>query len=91
VYTAIVPEDDKHNSTPKAPNYSVAELTCCLVYIMRCHVPLDKEVARPAPTACGIGLPQGVTIVDFKFLDEKSLLVLCSQKGMDQVAVRSRW
>ena len=31
--------------------------------------------------ACGLGLPDGVAIVDFKYLDDKSLLVLCSQKG----------
>lgn len=28
-----------------------------------------------------LGLPDGVAIVDLKFLDDKSLLVLCSQKG----------
>jgi anaphase-promoting complex subunit 4 len=28
-----------------------------------------------------LGLPNGVTIVDLKYLDDKSLLVLCGQKG----------
>ncbi|KAK4106231.1 hypothetical protein N658DRAFT_490835 [Parathielavia hyrcaniae] len=49
------------------------------VYIFRSRVPADNGGAGPASTACGIGLPQGVTIVDFKFLDDRYLMVLCSQ------------
>jgi anaphase-promoting complex subunit 4 len=39
--------------------------------------------------ACGLGLPQGVAIVDFSFLDDKSLLVLCSQKGQTSLPERT--
>ncbi|KAK4044627.1 anaphase-promoting complex, cyclosome, subunit 4-domain-containing protein [Parachaetomium inaequale] len=65
VFTAIASEDDKSK-----------------IYITRSDVPLDSAVSGPTSTrACGLGLPQGVVIVDFKYLDDKSLLVLCSQKG----------
>ncbi|KAK4123341.1 hypothetical protein N657DRAFT_646113 [Parathielavia appendiculata] len=50
------------------------------VYILRSHAPAETEATGPASTACGIGLPQGLTIVDFNFLDDKYLLVLCTQK-----------
>ncbi|KAL2261496.1 hypothetical protein VTK26DRAFT_4032 [Humicola hyalothermophila] len=64
VFTAIVPERDRSK-----------------IYLIRADMPIDNGVSgRVSLRACGLGLPGGVTIVDFKFLDGKSLLVLCSQK-----------
>ncbi|KAK4156712.1 anaphase-promoting complex, cyclosome, subunit 4-domain-containing protein [Chaetomidium leptoderma] len=66
VFTAIVPEDDKSR-----------------IYITRSLVPLVNGVSGPASTtACGLGLPEGVAIFDIKYLDDKTLLVLCGQKGV---------
>ncbi|KAK4139300.1 anaphase-promoting complex, cyclosome, subunit 4-domain-containing protein [Dichotomopilus funicola] len=64
VFTAIVPEDDKSK-----------------VYIIRSETPLGNSEGGPiSATACGLGLPDGVAIVDLKYLDDKSLLILCAQK-----------
>ncbi|KAL2181428.1 anaphase-promoting complex, cyclosome, subunit 4-domain-containing protein [Thermothelomyces heterothallicus CBS 202.75] len=69
VFTAVVLEDDKSR-----------------IYIVRSDVPLSGGVGEATATrACGLGLPDGATIVDFKFLDDKSLLVLCSQKGKESI------
>jgi len=57
-------------------------LTCYLVYLIRSEIPLGESQANaPSTSACGMGLPENVTVVDFKFLDE-SLLVLCHQRGL---------
>ncbi|KAL2024645.1 hypothetical protein VTK56DRAFT_6846 [Thermocarpiscus australiensis] len=64
VFTAIAPEDDKSK-----------------IYLIRADVSLDNGVSGSASTkACGLGLPDDATIVDFKYLDDKSLLVLCNRK-----------
>ncbi|KAK4235496.1 anaphase-promoting complex subunit 4 [Achaetomium macrosporum] len=55
------------------------------IYIIGSDVPLENSVGRPiSTTACGLGLPEGVSVVDFKFLDDKSLLILCGRSGMFQ-------
>lgn len=59
-----------------------SQLTYREVHIIRTDVPLGEAANTLTPTrACALGLPDGVTIVDLKYLDDKSLLVLCSQKG----------
>ncbi|KAL2164253.1 hypothetical protein VTH06DRAFT_3469 [Thermothelomyces fergusii] len=69
VFTAMVPEDDRTR-----------------IYIVRSDVPVGRGGVDNATTtatatrACGLGLPDGATIVDFKFLDDESLVVLCSQR-----------
>ncbi|KAK3295716.1 anaphase-promoting complex, cyclosome, subunit 4-domain-containing protein [Chaetomium fimeti] len=63
-FTAIVAEDDKSK-----------------ICIIRTDVPLEASANNPTSTrACVLGLPDGVTIVDLEYLDDKSLLVLCNRK-----------
>ncbi|KAK3333189.1 anaphase-promoting complex, cyclosome, subunit 4-domain-containing protein [Cercophora scortea] len=62
-YTAIVPESDKSK-----------------VYIIRTLVNISNGTSAVSPTeALGVELPKGITIVDFKFLDDMNLLMLCHQ------------
>ncbi|KAL2271452.1 hypothetical protein VTJ83DRAFT_823 [Remersonia thermophila] len=64
VFTAMTPEDDKGK-----------------IFLFRSLVPLGESLpSEPPTTACGLGLPDGVSIVDLEFLDDESLLVLCGQK-----------
>ncbi|KXX79069.1 Anaphase-promoting complex subunit 4 [Madurella mycetomatis] len=54
-----------------------------LVYLIRADIPIINGVSGPAlARACGFGVPVDTTIVDFRFLDDKSLLLLCSRGGM---------
>lgn len=56
------------------------------MYIIRSETPLGNTESGHASTiACGLGLPDGVAIVDLKFLDDKSLLILCAQKGKSRL------
>ncbi|KAL2125954.1 hypothetical protein VTI74DRAFT_2149 [Chaetomium olivicolor] len=57
----------------------VAENVKAKIYVMRSVVPLDGSNSPASTKACGIGLPKGTAIVDFRFLDNKSLLLLCSR------------
>lgn len=58
------------------------QLTRLAVYIIRSIVPLEDSVDQAVFTrARGLKIPENMTIVDFRYLDDKSLLVLCSQPG----------
>ncbi|GAB1320294.1 hypothetical protein MFIFM68171_10504 [Madurella fahalii] len=64
VFTALVPEDDKTK-----------------IYLIRADIPVSDGVSGAASTrTCGFGLPDDTTIVDFKYLDDKSLLLLCNRR-----------
>ncbi|AEO68807.1 uncharacterized protein THITE_2118487 [Thermothielavioides terrestris NRRL 8126] len=63
VFTALLPENDRTE-----------------IYVIRSDVAVENGVDRPSLTrACGFRLPQKATIVDFKYLDDETLLVLCSR------------
>jgi len=46
--------------------------------------------SRPFKTVCGLNLPAEGTIIDLKFLDDESLLVLCRLKGLFSAFAISR-
>lgn len=53
------------------------------VYLIRADIPIIDGVSGPAlARACGFELPVDAAIVDFRFLDDKSLLLLCNRGGM---------
>lgn len=57
--------------------------TWCVVYLVRTDIPRSNGVSGPASTTiCGLGITEDVTIIDFKFLDDTFLLVLCNRNGM---------
>ncbi|KAJ4304232.1 hypothetical protein N0V88_001845 [Collariella sp. IMI 366227] len=49
------------------------------IFIMQADVPLHNINASATTKSCGIALQNGTVIVDFQFLDDKSLLCLCSR------------
>ncbi|KAK4190457.1 anaphase-promoting complex subunit 4 [Podospora australis] len=67
MYTALVTEADKSS-----------------VYLFETNVSIVSGVSTPPhTTAYGVKFPKNTSIVDFSFLDEKSLLLLCHQKEKD--------
>ncbi|KAK4455960.1 anaphase-promoting complex subunit 4 [Podospora aff. communis PSN243] len=63
-FTCIVSEGDKDR-----------------VYLFRTTIPIVNGISGATSTeACSLVLPKDLSIVDFKFLDENALLVLCSAK-----------
>mgnify|MGYP001247372313 CR=1 FL=1 len=63
------------DSEPKTNKY--------LVLLVRTDTSVRDGRSGPvSSTACGLLLPSGLSIIDLKFLDEHSLLVLCEQKGV---------
>lgn len=84
MFTAMVSEADKSKSTFATLMIAMWRLTNTfgIVYLIRTGMLGNGAASPDSLRACGLGLPEGLTIVDFKFLDEKSLLVLCSQRGM---------
>ncbi|KAK3313486.1 anaphase-promoting complex, cyclosome, subunit 4-domain-containing protein [Apodospora peruviana] len=64
-YTAIVTENDK-----------------CQIYMFRTETPIVNGISGQTTTlVCRLDPPVDGAIVDFKFLDDRSLIVLCRQKG----------
>ncbi|KAK3692238.1 anaphase-promoting complex, cyclosome, subunit 4-domain-containing protein [Podospora appendiculata] len=60
-FTAIVPESDKSK-----------------VYLFRTLAHITNGISAVASTeVLGLELPKGITIIDFKFLDDLNLLILC--------------
>ncbi|KAK3368118.1 anaphase-promoting complex, cyclosome, subunit 4-domain-containing protein [Podospora didyma] len=63
-FTAIVPENDKAK-----------------IYLFKTTIPIINGISSPPSTrACGLNLPNGLVIVDFRFLNSRSLLLLCDSK-----------
>jgi len=52
-----------------------------VVYLFRTEMPIINGISgEPFTRGCGVVLPVGTSIVDFKYLDESGLLVLCHRK-----------
>lgn len=53
-----------------------------LVFIVRTVIPVANGTSGTASSsACGLAFPNGATVVDIKFMDDESLLVLSQLKG----------
>lgn len=53
------------------------------MYLFRTAIPIrNGKSGDTSTTTAGLELPRDVTILDFKFLDDSSLLILCSMKCM---------
>lgn len=57
-------------------------LILSVVFIVRTAIPVANGISgTSSSSACGLVLPNGATVVDIKFLDDESLLVLSQLKG----------
>lgn len=82
-FVATVPEGDKNKSMyPFLTLLYAQRLTLSLVFIVRTIIPVANGISgTTSSSACGLALPNGATVVDIKFLDDSSLLVLSQLKG----------
>ena len=90
-FVAISPEGDRnkgayrsHALGPLALRLTLlAFVHTIIVFIIRNGFPVVNGVSGPVTTtSCGLELPKETTVLDFKFLDDKTLLVLCQNQGM---------
>ncbi|KAK1781007.1 anaphase-promoting complex, cyclosome, subunit 4-domain-containing protein [Copromyces sp. CBS 386.78] len=70
-FVTTVPEDDKNK-----------------IFFIRTVIPVANGISgTPSSSACGLALPNGATVVDIKFLDDESLLVLSHLKDEQSPAL----
>ncbi|KAK3357076.1 anaphase-promoting complex, cyclosome, subunit 4-domain-containing protein [Lasiosphaeria hispida] len=73
VFTAVASESDRGK-----------------MYLFRTVIPIINGISgTPVASACSVSLPKDATIIDFKFLNDTALLVLCHRKdGPSPVLLR---
>jgi hypothetical protein len=86
MFTVIATQDDKSSGTQALELVArIWQLTsyCTVVYLFRSRTQIINGISGPvSTTACRVKLPREATLVDFKFLDDTGLLILCTQKGL---------
>ncbi|KAK4650360.1 hypothetical protein QC762_706750 [Podospora pseudocomata] len=80
VRLCVKPEDEATGQT--AYTALVSEQDRTTLFLFKTVIQGTKGVSELGPTrACGLSVPEGKSIVDFGFLNENSLLLLCCTAG----------